>query len=132
LVAKEFRTEERKPPASSSPPLVRVPPSDLHRHFGHLLEAKDGADVTFQVGGETFMAHRCVLAARSPVFKAEVFGKMKEGTDGVVIRVDDMDAQVFKTLLDFVYTDMLPDGLRKDKEGAAMAEHLLVAADLAG
>jgi speckle-type POZ protein len=78
------------------------------------------------------MAHRCVLAARSPVFEAEVFGKMKEGTDGAVIRVDDMDAQVFKTLLDFVYTDMLPDGLRKDKEGAAMAEHLLVAADLAG
>ncbi|KAB8112811.1 hypothetical protein EE612_051545, partial [Oryza sativa] len=41
-----------------------------------------GADVTFQVGGETVAAHRAVLAARSRVFRAELFGPMKEGRRG--------------------------------------------------
>jgi speckle-type POZ protein len=40
----------------------------------------DGADVTFQVGGEKLLAHRIVLAARLSVFKAELLGTMKEKT----------------------------------------------------
>uniref|UniRef100_A0A0A9C5Q0 BTB domain-containing protein n=1 Tax=Arundo donax TaxID=35708 RepID=A0A0A9C5Q0_ARUDO len=125
----DVRTEERgaEPPA---PTVVVVPPPDLHRHLGGLLEAKDGADVTFQVAGETFSAHRCVLAARSPVLKAELFGAMKESSDAVVIRVDDMEADVFRALLGFVYTDTLQDDLGvKQRKEAAMAQHLLVAAD---
>jgi len=83
-----------------------------------------------QMSGETFKAHKCVLAARSAVFKAEVFGAMKESTDGALICVDDMDAQVFMALLNFVYTDALPDFQdMKKQEEAAMAQHLLVAAD---
>ena len=112
------------------PPVVVVPPSDLGQHLGGLLAAKEGADVTFQVAGEAFCAHRCVLAARSPVFKAELFGAMKEGTSTAVVRVDDMEADVFRALLHFVYTDALQDchGVKQQKE-AAMAQHLLVAAD---
>ena len=111
--------------------MVAVPPSNLHLNFGDLLSSKQGADVTFLVAGETFEAHRCVLAARSPVFKAEVFGRMKESTRGAVIRVEDMDAHVFRALLDFVYTDTLPDfqSSMKKQEEAALAQHLLVAAD---
>jgi hypothetical protein len=52
---------------------------DLHRHLGGLLASGDGADVAFRVAGETFRAHRCVLAVRSPVFKAELLGTMREG-----------------------------------------------------
>jgi speckle-type POZ protein len=43
--------------------------------------------VTFVVGGEMFSAHRCVLAARSSVFKAQLFGQMEEdsnSTTGVI------------------------------------------------
>uniref|UniRef100_A0A453GHI3 BTB domain-containing protein n=1 Tax=Aegilops tauschii subsp. strangulata TaxID=200361 RepID=A0A453GHI3_AEGTS len=47
---------------------------DIHQHFSNLLQNKVGADVTFEVGGETFAAHRCVLAARSEVFMAQLFG----------------------------------------------------------
>nr|CAB3494685.1 unnamed protein product [Digitaria exilis] len=126
IVSKELRTEETKPQF----PLVVVPPSNLHQNFGELLASEEGADVTFLVAGETLKAHKCVLAARSTVFKAEVFGAMKESTDGAVIRIDDMDAQVFRALLGFLYTDTLPESLNtKEKEGAAIAEHLLVAAD---
>ncbi|RLN16704.1 hypothetical protein C2845_PM02G12990 [Panicum miliaceum] len=78
------------------------------KHLGDLLLAEKGDDVVCDVGSQTFAAHRCVLAARSPVFSAELFGTMKESNTAGVIHVDDMEAQVFKALLYFVYTDSLP------------------------
>ncbi|KAF7060851.1 hypothetical protein CFC21_067598 [Triticum aestivum] len=82
-------------PARKTPSVV-VPPSDIHRHLGDLLSSKAGVDVEFRVGGETFSAHRLVLAARSPVFRAEFFGPMKEGTTTEAICIDDIEAEVFK------------------------------------
>ncbi|KAI4984793.1 hypothetical protein ZWY2020_017423 [Hordeum vulgare] len=108
-------------------PSILVPQSDLHRHLGVLLSSKADVDVEFQVGGETFLAHRLVLAVRSPVFKAELFGQMKEGITTETIRIDDMEAPVFNALLTFMYTDALPD--MKQEEEYVMAQHLLVAAD---
>ncbi|CAL4941849.1 unnamed protein product [Urochloa decumbens] len=133
--------------AVDAPPrFVSVPPSSLHQHLGDLLLSEKGADVVFDVGGQTFSAHRCVLAARSPVFSAELFGTMKESDTAGVICVDDMEAQVFKALLCFVYTDSLPktkkteedeneekeeeeQGQQDEDEEDVMAQHLLVAAD---
>lgn len=43
------------------------------------------------------------------------------------IRVDDMDARVFRAMLHFVYTDTLPE--MGDGDRTLMAQHLLVAAD---
>ncbi|KAM0848028.1 hypothetical protein ACQ4PT_054643 [Festuca glaucescens] len=57
---------------------IKVPPPDILEHLAKLLEAKEEADVTFSIGGETFVAHKVVLAMRSPVFKAELFGPMRE------------------------------------------------------
>ncbi|KAM3260182.1 hypothetical protein ACQJBY_051443 [Aegilops geniculata] len=108
-------------------PSIVVPPSNMHRHFGDLLLSKEGVDVEFRVGGETFSAHRLVLAARSPVFRAELFGPMKESTTTNVICIDDIEAEVFKALLAFIYTDALP--AMDQQEESAMAQHLLVAAD---
>ncbi|KAJ4818290.1 BTB/POZ/MATH-domain protein [Rhynchospora pubera] len=54
-----------------------VLPSNLHQQLTSLLEHGDGTDVSFNVSGVTFDAHRCVLAARSPVFMAQFFGPMK-------------------------------------------------------
>uniref|UniRef100_A0A0E0PQ30 BTB domain-containing protein n=1 Tax=Oryza rufipogon TaxID=4529 RepID=A0A0E0PQ30_ORYRU len=91
------------------------------------------ADVAFEVGGGggvRFAAHRCVLAARSKVFKAELFGAMKEGDAACVVRIDDMEPQVFRTLLFFVYTDSLPE-MRKEEE-EAICQRLLVAAEVYG
>ncbi|KAF8685250.1 hypothetical protein HU200_044071 [Digitaria exilis] len=108
-----------------------TPSTDLPRHFGELLVSKVGADVRFKVGRETFMAHRNVLAARSPVFKAELFGWMKEkASSGGQIKIDDMEARVFEAMLHFIYTDTLPE--IEEGERRAMAQHLLVAADRYG
>ncbi|RLN16937.1 BTB/POZ domain containing protein, expressed [Panicum miliaceum] len=76
---------------SDDTPIVVVPPSDMHRHFGDLLLSKEGADVKFRVRKRKFHAHRSVLAARSPVFKKVLLGLMKEGASINTIPIDDME-----------------------------------------
>ncbi|XP_009353081.2 BTB/POZ and MATH domain-containing protein 4 isoform X2 [Pyrus x bretschneideri] len=84
---------------------IHVPDSDIGDHFGMLLENEEGSDVTFNVCGERFHAHKLVLAARSPLFEKEFFDGMKEENHDVV--VTDTDPKVFKALLHFIYTDNL-------------------------
>jgi speckle-type POZ protein len=115
-----------------APKTVVVPPSGLPRHLLDLLRSKRGADVTFEVGGELFVAHRCILAARSSVFMAALFGPMAESaTPTARVRVDDMEPRVFEAMLEFIYTDDWPaevvDPTSDNK--VEMAQHLLVAAD---
>lgn len=50
---------------------ILVPSPNLPKHLGALLDSNVGADVTFSVSGESFAAHKNVLAARSPVFMAD-------------------------------------------------------------
>ncbi|XP_062227477.1 BTB/POZ and MATH domain-containing protein 1-like [Phragmites australis] len=111
-------------------PSTVVPLSDMHRHLGDLLWSKEHTDVEFRVSGETFAAHRLLLGARSPVFKAELFGPIKEGTTTDVIQIDDMEAHVFRALLTFVYTDAWPE--MEHEQEPAMSQHLLIASDRYG
>jgi speckle-type POZ protein len=142
-VVTEFRAEDAASiaaEAASAPLSVPVPPPDMWRHLEQLLLSQMGADVRFRVDGEDFAAHRCVLAARSPVFQAELFGTMKEASSEAqcVVEIHDMRADVFRNLLYFMYTDALPLPVpdqepRPDpEEEALMAQHLLVAADRYG
>lgn len=73
---------------------IHVPESDIGAHFGMLLENKECSDVTFNVSGEKFHAHKLVLAARSPVFETEFFNGMDEDDQEIV--VTDMEPNVFK------------------------------------
>nr|XP_034570017.1 BTB/POZ and MATH domain-containing protein 2-like [Setaria viridis]TKW01837.1 hypothetical protein SEVIR_8G205350v2 [Setaria viridis] len=115
--------------AENSSPFVTVPPSDVNTHLGHLLSSGVEANVTFQVGEETFAAHRLLLGARSSVFMAELFGPMKEKHTSH-IKIDDMEPRVFKAMLHYIYTDSLPE---MEKDGIfVMSQHLLVAADRYG
>ena len=61
-----------------------------------------------QVEDEELAAHRIILTARSPVFRALLNSDMREGKEGVVV-IEDVRAPVFRALLHFVYTDMLPE-----------------------
>ncbi|CAL5017186.1 unnamed protein product [Urochloa decumbens] len=105
-----------------------VPPSDLSVNFGKLLESEEGADVKFMVQGEVFPAHKVVVATRSPVFKAELYGPVGEG-NRECITIEDMQAPVFKALLHFIYTDSLPAMEDLGGDDKEMVKHLLVAAD---
>lgn len=74
---------------------IAIPPSNIGQHFGQLLESGKRTDVNFEVNGETFAAHKLVLAARSPVFRAQLYGPMKD-QNTQCIKVEDMEAPVFK------------------------------------
>ncbi|PPD76899.1 hypothetical protein GOBAR_DD26189 [Gossypium barbadense] len=139
---------------------IAVPPSRIGHHFGQLLKTGKGTDVSFEVDGEVFYAHKLVLAARSPVFRAQLFGPMKE-QNTKQIKVEDIEAPVFKVqsntpllmldknscyfltndnalaLLHFMYWDSLPDmqeltGLDSKWVTTLMSQHLLAAADRYG
>ncbi|CAL4979474.1 unnamed protein product [Urochloa decumbens] len=108
--------------------LFPVPPSmDLHGDLGDLLKSKIGADVKFKVGRDTFMAHQSVLTSPSSVFKAELFGFMKDIKKATQIRIEDTEASVFGVILHFIYTDSLLEIDEGDR--GVMAQRLLVAAD---
>ncbi|CAD6267518.1 unnamed protein product [Miscanthus lutarioriparius] len=100
---------------------------------------KQGMDVVIDVGGETFEAHGWLLAARSPVFEAELLAAPKEKASGGVVRrrveIGGVEPKVFKALLHFMYTDELPSKIeeegQEEQQGAvevAMAQGLLAAA----
>lgn len=133
---------------------LHLPSSNLHLQFADLLESETGADVMFLVSGQSFAAHKLILAARSPVFMAEFFGNMKEKSSQSV-EIEDMEGEVFKALLQFIYTDAVPEFRQQaevdadavytdsvpefeqqedvDAEAATvMAQHLLAAADRYG
>ncbi|XP_066351177.1 BTB/POZ and MATH domain-containing protein 1-like [Miscanthus floridulus] len=128
-VTKDIQTMDIDTAAIPQPPVVVVPPSDLHRHLGGLLVTGEGADVTFEVDTRTFAAHRCVLMARSPVFHAELsLSSLTTTNDGasVSVQIEDMEAQDFEAFLHYIYTDSLPE--MKGSEAAAMMLPDLVAA----
>ncbi|GJM95619.1 hypothetical protein PR202_ga12381 [Eleusine coracana subsp. coracana] len=61
---------------------------------------------------------------------AEFFGEMKEKT--LCVEIKEMEATVFKAMLYFIYTDMVPELDDNNEIPKEMAEHLLVAADRYG
>uniref|UniRef100_A0A8R7PQY5 BTB/POZ and MATH domain-containing protein 1 n=2 Tax=Triticum urartu TaxID=4572 RepID=A0A8R7PQY5_TRIUA len=122
-VIKEPRTEVKRN-------LFVVPRPNLQDHLKQMWKDGQGADVTFSVSGQLFSAHRYLLAARSPVFKAELFGPMKKATDSITI--DDIEPPIFEALLHFIYTDSILDDWDNKEGKTAKLQHLLVAADRYG
>ncbi|KAJ1691012.1 hypothetical protein LUZ63_015167 [Rhynchospora breviuscula] len=96
--------------------------NSLVKQINNLLLSQDISDVTFEVDGKTFHAHRAVLATRSPVFKAELFGHMVEANTDC-IKLEGMKSEIFKELLCYIYTDTIQDA------GTKFNQHLLEAAD---
>lgn len=124
-ILKEFRINVISP-APVTAFNVPAPLLDLQKQLVSLWESGLGVDVSFEVGTRTFSAHRCVLAARSPVFRAQLFGPLKESMTYRSIVVHDMEAPVFKAMLRFMYSD---ESCPEIEDSVPMAQHLLVAAD---
>ena len=107
---------------------VVVPPPNLGSHMLRLFEDRMCTDVVFDVEGTQIAAHKIMLSARSPVFKALLTGPMKEShADHITIK--DIKAPVFKILLYFAYADDLPVDIQGSKLDVPLAQHLLAAAD---
>ncbi|CAN6298608.1 unnamed protein product [Urochloa humidicola] len=106
--------------------------SDLQCDMGGILDTGEAADVAFEVDGRILMAHRCVLAARSPVFRAKLAVADAGGGGGVRIVIEDMEAEDFEALLRYMYTDTLTTEMMEQGEAAAMLPDLAAAANRYG
>ncbi|GLT75457.1 hypothetical protein SLA2020_471800 [Shorea laevis] len=114
---------------------IPVPPSEMGQGFKEVLESEVGCDIVFQVGDETFKAHKLILAARSPVFRAQFFGLVGDPPNLDTVVVKDIEPSIFKAMLLFIYTDKLPDvhevtGSTSMCMSTNMVQHLLAVADL--
>ncbi|XP_049944671.1 ankyrin-3-like isoform X1 [Schistocerca serialis cubense] len=92
--------------------------------LGALLDAGDDAVVTLLAGDTRLVAHRAVLAARSPVF-ADMFRRVTvEGSSSQLV-LSDTEGPVLRQVLAYLYTLQVP-------QLPSMAPKLLVAADVYG
>ncbi|CAA7404486.1 unnamed protein product [Spirodela intermedia] len=87
---------------------IHVPPSTLGCSLGELLRTEMGSDIVFVVADETFKTHKLILAARSPVFRAQFFSGIGDPNLDRV-DVEDIEPPVFKAMLQFIYSDDFPD-----------------------
>lgn len=99
----------------------KVPECKLSEDLGNLFDNERFSDVSLAVNGREFQAHKAILAARSPVFAAMFEHEMEERKQNRVA-ITDVDDEVLKEMLRFIYTGKAPN-LEK------MADDLLAAAD---
>ncbi|KAI3886148.1 hypothetical protein MKX03_034959 [Papaver bracteatum] len=113
--------------------VIPVPPSDMIPNLKDMLESGIRSDVTFQVGNKSFKAHKSVLAARCPVFRAQFLG-LVGNIDMETVAIEEFDPFAFKAMLLFLYSDELPEprelsDLDPHCTSTTIIQHLLVAAD---
>lgn len=113
------------------------PPLDLPVPYNLgsvIFTMPDLSDVSFQVGGHTIKAHRLVLAACSPVFKAMLFGEMVESRASSSVTIENTRPNTFGCMLYYMYHNVLPPAAAGMGDAAEMTEfqHLFVAADMYG
>ncbi|GBL76120.1 TD and POZ domain-containing protein 1 [Araneus ventricosus] len=66
------------------------------------------SDIKVKTSSETFQAHKSILSARSPVFKAMFSNNMKEKYNKSV-DIEDMDSDTVHKMLQYIYTAEIKD-----------------------
>ncbi|XP_014238851.1 speckle-type POZ protein-like [Trichogramma pretiosum] len=83
-------------------------PSKLTSRIKTLFTYGTLSDVVCNVQNSKFKAHKLVLAAKSDVFVGMFEHDMLENSSNVV-NIDDIEPEVFQKLLEFMYTEELPE-----------------------
>ena len=76
---------------------ISIPPSDMGQNLKYLLETETGCDIAFRIKDETFKGHKLILAARSPVFRAQFFGLVGNPNMDEV-ELEDIEPSIFKVM----------------------------------
>ena len=84
--------------------------------FGKLFNDKEFSDVEIECGGEIFHCHTSILSIRSDVFRAMFQSDMAENRSKKVI-IKDIDSEVAKEMLHFIYTGGTNEDVLKDNAG---------------
>ena len=103
----------------------KVPDCRLSEDLSTLFETQKFSDVTLCVGGKEFSVHKAILAARSPVFAAMFEHEMEEKKQNRV-DITDMDPEVLREMLRFIYTGKTPFLDKLDAELLAAADKVRI------
>eukprot|EP00752_Nemacystus_decipiens_P017544 g15723.t1 len=108
--------------ASLSTPALSSMSSSFMSDIRSLLDNQDLSDVTFVVEGTPVYAHKALLAARCPHFRAMFTSGMRESHEQEVV-IPHVRLPIFKILLEYIYADSVEVSLED-------AVELFIAADL--
>ncbi|KAH0506050.1 TD and POZ domain-containing protein 1-like [Microtus ochrogaster] len=111
-------------PDDSTKKRIQSPRGPLGDDLGELWKNSSFTDCCLVVAGQEFLAHKAILAAHSPVFRAMVEHDMEESRKNR-IEIHDLKPEVFKAMIDFIYTG-------KEPVLHSMADAVLAAADKYG
>eukprot|EP00073_Rattus_norvegicus_P018213 XP_003749378.1 PREDICTED: LOW QUALITY PROTEIN: TD and POZ domain-containing protein 2-like isoform X1 [Rattus norvegicus] len=111
-------------PEHNTIPAIRDQRQVLSDDLGELWENFIFTDCSLVVAGQEFRAHKAILAARSPVFRAMFEHEMLESLTNR-IEIHDIHLHVFKEMMGFIYTGKAPH-----LHSHSMATRLLAAADM--
>lgn len=92
--------------SASTTEQLEEPVASLQNAMKTLLADPTFADVTFEVDGEEVRAHRSILSARSPTFKAMFTSGLSESAEGAVIKLD-CNKRIFEDVLKYIYTEQV-------------------------
>ncbi|CAL1275376.1 unnamed protein product [Larinioides sclopetarius] len=88
--------------------ITSIVSSSFTEAIKNLLEEGTLSDVILRTDSQSFPAHKCILSARSPVFKAMFTGDMREKT-GKSVEIPDLDEATLRELLSYIYTDTVAE-----------------------
>ncbi|GBL98952.1 Speckle-type POZ protein [Araneus ventricosus] len=100
--------ENRHKLNSKEPSLNNSCTRSLRVDLINLFKESAISDINLKVGSEIFPAHKAILSARSPVFKAMFTANMKEKKD-TCIELEDIESETLHRLLLYIYTDTIED-----------------------
>lgn len=88
----------------TAPDLPELP--HLTNHFDQLLKNGQFSDITFNVRGREFRAHKLILVSRSPAFAAIL---QHDFSTRLLdhLEIEDIHPEVFHQVLRFIYTDQV-------------------------
>ena len=86
----------------------------VSEHLGKIFNDKEFSDVEVECDGETFNCHQVILSTRSDVFRAMFQADMTENRTNKV-NIKDINSEVVKEMLHFIYTGSLNDNVLKEK-----------------
>ena len=92
-----------------------------HKEFERFINNESFSDIEIHVEHQKYLAHKVLLAGKSPVFDRMLSHTMKETITGV-IEIEDLKPEVFQEVLHFLYTNEL---MPKDN----LVQEILIAAD---
>ena len=89
--------------------------------IGNLFLDQETSDIVIHCQGEQILAHKCILSARSPVFRAMMQANMLESIKREIM-IEDVDNEVLKEMLRFIYTAEVGEDFSKIKDLLVLAD----------